>query len=95
MSKDQEKRPFLRILIAAVLGICLMITIAPRAKCIYDLSQRKAGLEAEKEGLIQQNTQLEKAMQEANSPRNVERIAREQLGMVKKGEIIVVPVLSE
>ena len=64
----------------------------PRAKCVYDLSQRKARLEAEKDSLIQQQAQLEKAMQEANSLRTVEKIAREQLGMVKQGELVIMPV---
>ncbi|NLO22388.1 MAG: hypothetical protein GX119_10400 [Syntrophomonadaceae bacterium] len=95
MNKEQEKRPFIRVLIATVLGILLLITIVPRAKCIYDLNQRKANLESEKDSLTKQNAQLEKAMQEANSPQNVEKIAREQLGMVKNGETIMVPVLSE
>ncbi len=63
MNKGQEKRPFIRLLITTVLGILLLITIVPRAKCVYELSHRKANLEAEKESLIQQNAQLEKAMQ--------------------------------
>lgn len=95
MNKEQGKRPFITVLITAVLGISLLITIVPRAKCVYDLSQRKSGLEAQKDSLTQENARLEKAMQEANSPQNIEKIAREQLGMVKKGETIMVPVLSE
>jgi cell division protein FtsB len=92
INKEQEKRPLLRIVITAVLGILLLITFVPRAKCVYDLSQRKARLEAEKDSLIQQQAQLEKAMQEANSLRTVEKIAREQLGMVKQGELVIMPV---
>lgn len=95
MNKGQEKKPFVRIIITTVLGILLLITIVPRAKCVYELSHRKTNLETEKDSLTQQNAELEKAMQEANSPQNVEKIAREQLGMVKNGESVMVPVLAE
>ena len=91
MNKEQEKRPLLRIVITAVLGILLLITFVPRAKCVYDLSQRKARLEAEKDSLIQQQAQLEKAMQEANLL-DGRKEAREQLGMVKQGELVIMPV---
>jgi cell division protein FtsB len=37
--------------------------------------------------------ELERELKQANSPATLEKIAREQLGMVKKGEIRVVEVL--
>lgn len=87
-----NKKPF-KLIITALVCICLVITIVPRVKNILELSERKAELEQQKLILIEKNEALTKELKEAESLENVERIAREQLGMVKNGEKIIMPMI--
>ena len=73
--------------------LSLVVTIVPRAKNIWELSQSKAELEKQKAILIEKNEALTKEYEKAASLENVERIAREQLGMVRNGETIIMPVI--
>jgi len=41
------------------------------------------------------NNKLQQELERVTSPAGVEKIAREQLGMVKDGEILVLPVTKE
>lgn len=87
-----NKKPF-KLIITALVCFCLVITIVPRAKNIWELSQRKAELEKQKSILIEKNEALTQEYEKAVSLENVERIAREQLGMVKNGETIIIPAI--
>lgn len=55
------------------------------------LDQLKIELEKEKE----KSTQLEEAIEKLQSPDGIERIAREQLGLVKENEILVKPIILQ
>ncbi len=83
-----------RLIITGMLCMVLVLTIVPRAKSIIELSARKKELEKEKLSLVRINTENSKELQELKSPEAMERIAREQLGMIKKGERVVVEVMS-
>jgi len=95
MSKSRPPKTRIRLLLTGLLALFLMIAIIPRAQTVYDLKQQKNQLELQKARLSEENSRLQEAMLEANSPETVERIAREELGLVKKGETIIIPVLSE
>lgn len=82
-----------RLVITSLVCITLVITIVPRVKNIMELSERKAELEQQKLILVEKNKALTKELEEAESLENMERIAREQLGMVKNGEKIIMPVI--
>jgi cell division protein FtsB len=71
------------------------LTIVPRVKIIYELSAREKGLQTEKARLIQINEDRRQTLESLNSPLAFERIAREQLGMVKKGERTIIKVINE
>ncbi len=86
-------KPF-KLVITTLVCICLMVTIIPRTKIVYELSQRKTELEEQKLLLMEKNNLLTKEFEQAKSLENIERIAREQLGMVKSGEQIIMPVVS-
>lgn len=88
-----NKRAF-KVAISLLICVGLVITIMPRVKTIIELSARKTELEKQKVILVEKHELLAKEFQEADSLDNMERIAREQLGMVKKGEQIIMPVLS-
>ena len=73
----------------------LLVALVPRITNIVDLSQRKAVLEQEKIRLTEINKKLSLEAKAAESPQTIERIAREQLGMVKKGERPITPVIYD
>jgi len=88
-----NKNSRLKLLLAGILVVFLMLPIAPRVKMLWDLNQRIEQLENQKAELETNQQKLELELKQANSPATLERIAREQLGMVKKGETRVVEVL--
>ncbi len=91
MKNNNKSR--LKLILAGVLVVFLMLPVAPRVKMLWDLNQRIERLENQKDQLEQHRNELEQELKQANSPAMVEKIAREQLGMVKKGETRVVEVL--
>lgn len=55
------------------------------------IDQLKIQLEKEKD----KNSQLEEEIEKLQSPEGIERIAREQLGLVKEKEILVRPIILD
>jgi len=91
--RKNNKKPRLKIILTGILVMFLLVPVAPRVKLIWDLNQRIEQLENQKAELETNQQKLELELKQANSPATLERIAREQLGMVKKGETRVVEVL--
>ncbi|MDD3853909.1 MAG: septum formation initiator family protein [Syntrophomonadaceae bacterium] len=85
----------IRSLCMLVITAMLLAALVPRISNIVDLSQRGAMLEQEKIRLTEINQKLVLEAKAAESPETVERIAREQLGMVKKGERPITPVIYD
>lgn len=83
-----------RLFFAGLICLLIMFTVVPRTKTIMELSTRKEELQKEKSVLMKINSERKKELVELKSPEVIERIAREQLGMVKDGEIVVVEVIS-
>jgi cell division protein FtsB len=80
---------------AAVLGAIILILAATAIVPLRQyLSQRSqiGGLERRIEALTQERTRLERRVEQLQDPEELERIARECLGMVKPGEIAFVAV---
>ena len=84
-----------RVLVTGLLCIILLITLVPRTMNIWELSVKKKDLEQEKTHLVQINQIKQKELDELGTPEAIERIAREQLGMVKSGERLIVKVIEE
>lgn len=93
-SKDKPSRRGPKLLIGAV---CLLLafTIVPRVKTVWELSAQRNQLQQQKAVLEKVNKELSLKAQKANTPENIEKIAREQLGMVKKGEKALIQVVPE
>jgi cell division protein FtsB len=72
----------------------MAFTLIPRVATVVELSQRQQSLLTEKAALEQEQQRLQIELDKADSPANIERLAREQLGMVKPGEQRLVPVLT-
>jgi cell division protein FtsB len=81
------------MIVAGIIGCICLFTIVPRAVSIYELSSRKKELLEEKARLTQINAEQQQLLEEVDSPAGMERIAREQLGMVKNGETSIIRVL--
>lgn len=94
MRRLKPNRRF-RLIITGLLGVVLLFTIVPRAAAIYQLSSRKHELIQEKQQLALINEEYRQTLAEIESPLGIERIAREQLGMVKNGERPVIRVITE
>lgn len=95
MTKTNQNKKLLRLLLTGLLGCLLLFTIVPRAKIIYELSAREKELQKEKVQLTQINEERRLTLESLDSPQAIERIAREQLGMVKKGERTIIKVIHE
>ena len=54
---------------------------------VYRLRREAAGLDREVQGLRRENAQLREELRRLHTPEYIERLAREQLGLVKPGEI--------
>lgn len=80
---------------AALLGAILLMLVATAIVPLRQyLSQRSriGALEKKIEVLVQERSRLERRVERLQDPAELERIARECLGMVKPGEIAFVSV---
>lgn len=87
-----SRQPRARFIIFTLVVVFFGVTLIPRCYTIWKLSGQKEALEMKKLEVTQINQQLAGEKDKLNSPMAVERIAREQLGMVKKGERILMEV---
>lgn len=91
----QLNNPRFRLVLTGLLCALFLFTIVPRAKTIYELSSRKHDLLEEQNRLLAIKAEREQVLATVDSPENMERIAREQLGMIKPGEKTIVRVLKK
>jgi cell division protein DivIC len=77
-----------------VLGILIMLGIVFGSAYwdTYQIKREAARLARERDDLRKQNALLREEIRLLNTPEYVERIAREQLGLVKPGEVAVILV---
>jgi cell division protein FtsB len=58
---------------------------------IYQLRKDLAAVQAKREILTQRRQALEEELRRLGDPKYLERVAREELGLVRPGEVLVVP----
>lgn len=93
MKSSQPAKKALRLLGIGLLCTVLAVTLVPRIKTVVELSARKQALLEQKAELEKEQQALQMELEKVDTPENIERLAREQLGMVKPGEQPLVPVL--
>lgn len=76
--------------------ICIVLTVVGSSVWqIWQLHQQVEGqlanLNQEKVSLLQEEKRLQEEIVQLNTPSYVEQLAREQLGLVKHGEILISP----
>ncbi|EHQ87316.1 FtsB family cell division protein [Desulfosporosinus youngiae] len=93
---NSKHRPRVRIRRSSVLILCVvMIVVGSSAWQIWKLrsqvEEQLAQLNQEKVKLLQQEKLLNDEIARLNNPSYIEQLAREQLGLVKQGEILISP----
>lgn len=85
-----------------IFGITLTVALLLAASWSYQLFQLNQNTEAyrselqqEKAELTNQNKALRQEIDRLNTPAHIEQLARERLGLVRKGEILIAPKESE
>lgn len=94
MRSKRKSFPLKKIMIIMICFL-LILPIGSRAKTIWELEARKKSLETKKAQLLEENKRLKEEYEKARSVENIERIAREKLGMVKEGEKPLVEVMID
>lgn len=75
--------------------ITIIVMFAPQLRSIWQLAGQIRELEAMSQRLEQRHRELEALERRYASDEMVEKLAREQLGMVRPGEKVIVPVIPE
>lgn len=85
----------MRLFISGLVCIVLLVTIIPRGKTILELSTQKRELKKQKVELQQVNREYQKKLEQLKTPEEIERLARERLGMVKNGEKVIIDLQQD
>ncbi len=85
----------LKLTVFSMIFVLIGLTVVPKVKTIWELSERRDQLEQQKAILAKENKKLEQELKSLDSRVAVEKLAREQLGMVKNGEQYVLPLTNE
>lgn len=91
-TKRRGKRA--RLVLMTTMGIALMLAGSwsyQLVKLDQSIDRQKNQLLQEKNQLIAANEQLRQNIEKLNTPSYIEQLAREKLGLVKKGEILIAP----
>ena len=91
-----KKRQRARFRHSSVLVLCFTLTVIGSSawqiwKLRSQVEEQLAHLNQEKVVLLQQERLLQDEIAQLNNPSYIEKLAREQLGLVKHGEILISP----
>lgn len=75
------------VVIMVVLFLLAAFKLGEQAITYRELSQDRINAEERLKAAKEENEQLEKEKQQLNNPEYVEKLAREELGMTKEGEM--------
>jgi len=84
-----KKKIRIRHLLFLFFLIYVVFTLILQQFKIADLTQQGAELEAQKKALLQQREELKKEISLLHTDKYIERVARDELGLVKPGEYIL------
>lgn len=95
-TRKRKRKP--NLLFVLVMGTALMLAGSWSYQLVQsDLAIEKQKLELlrQKAELIADNDKLRKEIEQLNTPSYIEQLARQKLGLVRKGEIMIAPKESE
>ncbi len=87
----RKKRRVIVLLALLVVGIMF----GPRLRSIWDLKQDISVLENQKAALLKRNAELTQMEKKLQSQEMIEKLAREELGMIKPEEKVIIKVIPE
>ena len=91
----KRKMPKYAKITFALLVVCLLSSFVIESYHIWQVKREIGQLKEQQRVLLQQQNALEKELISLQNPEIIEKFARESLGMVKPGEIFVVPAVPE
>lgn len=74
-------------IVGIVLAVLVAICIAQEVKNYWDLKVQEKALQQEIQELREKNEKLEKEKESLAKPEAIEKVARDELGLVKPGEV--------
>lgn len=80
-------------MIVALLAIYLFYSFAHLGLALYQTGLQIRTCQEQKEALLAEGRRLQEQIQELNKDSYIERIAREELGLVKPGETVIIPAV--
>jgi len=91
-----QKRPRVRLRLGTIFVLCFMAAVVGSStwqiwKLHSQVEEQLTHLNGEKVTLLQQEKVLNQEIKQLNTDSYIEKLAREQLGLVKKGEILISP----
>ena len=92
LSKTTKKRRWL--IFVLVLGF-LAFWFGPQVKTLWEMHQEIQALQEQKAQLLKKKAELTRLERHLHTDEAIEKLAREQLGMVKPGEMVMVEVIPE
>jgi len=94
MKNNMRHRLPLKIIIFSIICAIVLVTSVPRIRTIWELTERKEKLVEKKIKLEEKSKVLKEELDGLDSRQAIEKIAREQLGMVKDGEKFITPLTN-
>ncbi|MHB8073402.1 septum formation initiator family protein [Desulfosporosinus fructosivorans] len=93
---NTQNRPRVRLRLGTIFVLCFMVAVVGSStwqiwKLRSNVEAQLAQLNQEKVLLLQQEKLLHDEITQLNTPSYIEKLAREQLGLVKRGEILISP----
>ena len=93
---NTQNRPRVRLRYGTIFVLCYMVSVVGSStwqiwKLRSQVEGQLAHLNQEKITLLQQENLLNAEIAQLNTPSYIEKLAREQLGLVKRGEILISP----
>lgn len=86
MNKRKKRMSLIRWA-AVIVGLVILVIAFQRMYSLYELHCQIREAEIRKEELLKENAELKERIEELNDPAVIERKARDDLGMVKPGEV--------
>lgn len=80
------------ILLLIIVIIVFTFRLFVNMRKVNKMEERLDQLSQEYKEKIEQNQQLKEEIERVKSPAYIEKVAREELGLVKPGEILLIPV---
>lgn len=91
--KKEKKRKKLnwKLLIIGIIGVYLLTNIIQMHATIWQMDKKIEETREEKQEMLAHQEELEQRIKKTENGEYIEKLAREQLGLVKPGEKLIIP----